>query len=244
MQKDFLTITPDSGGGNGSLNVVATRNNLAARTSSFAVSGSGITKTIPVSQEGVQTTLGLAWDMSEADPNPLLVFQVSKRMITAGAYVVNTKTGEFLTFHDYDTEISQATITTTDLMNFYMSPQQMITPLVLMGNDSPPLIDSTLAVTRALIYMLMDVRNTSNPNIVMGHNNPASFTEASEWEAIGLSWEAFVQDLVTAATSIDRQVNLELHLPDGPTAYFPADSKNKIDNYATASRGMLEVEWF
>ena len=52
MQKDFLTITPDSGGGNGSLSVVAAANTGVARTSSITVSGSGVTKTFPVLQDG------------------------------------------------------------------------------------------------------------------------------------------------------------------------------------------------
>lgn len=50
MQKDFLTITPDSGGGNGSLNVVAAANTGAARTSSITVAGSGVSKNVAVSQ--------------------------------------------------------------------------------------------------------------------------------------------------------------------------------------------------
>lgn len=51
MEKDFLTITPGSGSGNGSLNVVAAANTGAARSSSVVVSGSGVTKTVPVTQE-------------------------------------------------------------------------------------------------------------------------------------------------------------------------------------------------
>lgn len=51
MEKDFLTITPGSGSGNGSLSVVAAANNGAARSSSVVVAGSGVTKTVPVTQE-------------------------------------------------------------------------------------------------------------------------------------------------------------------------------------------------
>lgn len=57
MEKDFLTITPGSGSGNGSLEVVAAANTGVARESSVIVSGSGITKTVPVTQERGGTLL-------------------------------------------------------------------------------------------------------------------------------------------------------------------------------------------
>lgn len=57
MNKDFLTITPESGSGNGSLNVVAAANTGAARSSSVVVAGSGVTKTVPVTQERGGTPL-------------------------------------------------------------------------------------------------------------------------------------------------------------------------------------------
>lgn len=51
MQKDFITATPDTGGGSGSVNVTAAANTGAARSTTLNVSGSGITKTITISQE-------------------------------------------------------------------------------------------------------------------------------------------------------------------------------------------------
>lgn len=51
MQKDFITATPDKGTGNGSVDVTASRNTGAARETYITISGSGITKTIPIKQE-------------------------------------------------------------------------------------------------------------------------------------------------------------------------------------------------
>lgn len=51
MQKDFITATPDSGSGNGSINVTADKNTGAARETYITISGGGITKTIPINQK-------------------------------------------------------------------------------------------------------------------------------------------------------------------------------------------------
>lgn len=50
MQKDFITATPDTGGGSDSVNVTAAANTGAARSTTLNVSGSGVTKTITIIQ--------------------------------------------------------------------------------------------------------------------------------------------------------------------------------------------------
>lgn len=51
MQKDFLTITPDSGGGSQEVTVQAGANNYGdARSTTITISGGGIARTIDVSQ--------------------------------------------------------------------------------------------------------------------------------------------------------------------------------------------------
>lgn len=54
MQKDFITATPDTGGGNGTINVTASKNTSSyERSTSLIISGAGITKTTDISQSGV-----------------------------------------------------------------------------------------------------------------------------------------------------------------------------------------------
>ena len=50
MQKDFLTITPDSGRGSQAVTVKASPNTGNARSTTITISGGGITRTIDVSQ--------------------------------------------------------------------------------------------------------------------------------------------------------------------------------------------------
>lgn len=50
MKKDFLTITPDSGGGSQEVTVKASANTGNARSTTITISGGGITRTIDVSQ--------------------------------------------------------------------------------------------------------------------------------------------------------------------------------------------------
>lgn len=50
MQKDFLTITPDSGSGSQAVTVKASSNTGNARSTTITISGGGITRTIDVIQ--------------------------------------------------------------------------------------------------------------------------------------------------------------------------------------------------
>ena len=52
MQKDFITVTPDSGNGNGTVTVAASQNPTTSQRSSFIeVSGGGITRRISGNQD-------------------------------------------------------------------------------------------------------------------------------------------------------------------------------------------------
>lgn len=55
MQKDFITATPDTGGGNGTINVTASKNTSSSNRKSTIsiISGAGISKTIDIFQSGV-----------------------------------------------------------------------------------------------------------------------------------------------------------------------------------------------
>lgn len=54
MQKDFITATPDTGGGNGTINVTASKNTSSyERSTILIISGARITKTIDISQSGI-----------------------------------------------------------------------------------------------------------------------------------------------------------------------------------------------
>lgn len=50
MQKDFITVTPDSGNGDSIITVITPTNSEVTRNTTLIISGGGITKTIEVSQ--------------------------------------------------------------------------------------------------------------------------------------------------------------------------------------------------
>jgi hypothetical protein len=54
MQKDFMTITPDSGGGSQEVTVAVPANTGNARSSTITIQGGGITRTIDVNQEATK----------------------------------------------------------------------------------------------------------------------------------------------------------------------------------------------
>lgn len=55
MQKDFLTITPDSGRGSQEVTVQAGANTGNARSTTITISGGGITRTVTVNQRKMET---------------------------------------------------------------------------------------------------------------------------------------------------------------------------------------------
>ena len=77
MQKDFLTITPDSGGGSQEVTVQAGANSGNARTSTITISGGGMTRTIEVSQAQGRFT---ASKTGSIQFNNLLYEQITSRL--------------------------------------------------------------------------------------------------------------------------------------------------------------------
>lgn len=51
MQKDFITATPDTGSGNRTINVTASKNISSERSTSLTISGAGVTKTVNINQK-------------------------------------------------------------------------------------------------------------------------------------------------------------------------------------------------
>lgn len=72
MQKDFITATPDTGGGNGTINVTASKNTGNARSTAISIAGSGCSKTISITQDKApdvpKINLGYAFDTALVSP--------------------------------------------------------------------------------------------------------------------------------------------------------------------------------
>lgn len=77
MNKDFLTITPDSGGGTTDVTVQASQNSGNARTSTITISGGGITRTINVSQTAARRTYTITYKSSGSFENTYFAFNSS-----------------------------------------------------------------------------------------------------------------------------------------------------------------------
>ena len=72
MQKDFITATPDTGGGNGTINVTASKNTGNARSTAISIAGSSCSKTISITQDKApdvpKINLGYAFDTALVSP--------------------------------------------------------------------------------------------------------------------------------------------------------------------------------
>lgn len=51
MQKNFITVSPDTGDGNGTINVTASKNTSSERSTSLTIFGAGVTKTVNINQK-------------------------------------------------------------------------------------------------------------------------------------------------------------------------------------------------
>ena len=51
MQKNFITASPDTGDGNGTINVTASKNTSSERSTNLTISGAGVTKTVNINQK-------------------------------------------------------------------------------------------------------------------------------------------------------------------------------------------------
>ena len=94
MQKDFITVTPDSGNGNGTVTVAASQNPTTSQRSSFIeVSGGGITRRISVNQESGGTVISIKGASANTDVNVSLhwVYSPSSQ---SGDVVVTISSGE------------------------------------------------------------------------------------------------------------------------------------------------------
>lgn len=77
MEKDFLTITPDSGGGSQEVTVQARANYGDARSTTITISGGGMTRTIEASQAQGRFT---AFKTGSIQFNNLLYEQITSRL--------------------------------------------------------------------------------------------------------------------------------------------------------------------
>lgn len=75
MQKDFITATPDSGTGGGTVTVSASANTGLERNSSINISGGGITRTINISQKPIYIEPDTA-------PNGVYIMMNNRKLIS------------------------------------------------------------------------------------------------------------------------------------------------------------------
>lgn len=239
MEKDFLTITPDSGGGNGSLNVAASANDGDARSSSVIISGSGVTKTVPVTQEANPIAL-----MFGFAAYPLGVGQdVSSSMIINAVnnpefYFVNASGGGGRVDNtEYSPGIWQIIVTTSMARYAYGKiASNSIFHIGFLGTSAPPLVTPYVKEGKLsfedLILNLTDVTG-STENIRTGFYNPSSLPTA-QWTQLYGNWNLLVSTLKNSAEALKKKVNLTIQWATGGT-FITATQRNALLTTASGS---------
>ena len=61
MNKDFITATPDTGSGDATINVTASKNEGATRSTSVNIAGGGLTRTVTMNQAAGKIDYNVNW---------------------------------------------------------------------------------------------------------------------------------------------------------------------------------------
>ena len=222
MNKDFISVTPDSGGGNGSLSVTAQANTTPnTRNTSVVISGGGITKTISVSQPGKPFSEILKFT---GNGGPVMVGLNSDVYNNLAAFVEDEnglKTNLELTsgnmvsvFCNSDTQYS---VYLNEIANSCTHVTvQGTSSLAMFAVTDPDILCNVLADTGAV------------ENVRFGFYQPSTFPTLF-WQSIYQNYLSMLEHIGQSADKLQKTVNLTIQQnTDG--SYLTTDMQNGLLN--------------
>lgn len=123
MKKDFLTIDPDTGGGNKNVNMNAQPNmSFKSRTTEIQFQGNGITKALPISQKGLLFNIDFSpfteetmkFSISWSNENGLVTPKLNTGSVVGTPYKIGI--GGII-LKDHEITIEGAQLTTSPMYN-------------------------------------------------------------------------------------------------------------------------------
>lgn len=242
MQKDFITATPDTGGGSGSVNVTAAANTGAARSTTLNISGSGVTKTVPVSQEANPISLVELFITNPYNAQSVELVQcVVPNKINPYWEARNNNTEEVVPFTVYDETqgIWQAILPQSAPYTIWGDNKpNIISHIALIGTTCMPLFLSGTN-TGPLLDVLISA-STGVENFRWGFHQPSQLT-TPQWNGIVSNIKQMITSLV--ATTADRGKNMNITFQQNTTGTFISTSQQaEINNIASAAPN-LTIKW-
>lgn len=222
MNKDFISVTPDSGGGNGSLSVTAQANTTPnTRNTSVVISGSGITKTISVSQPGKPFSEILKFT---GNGGPVMVGLNSDVYNNLAAFVEDEnglKTNLELTSGNMVSVICNSD---TEYSVYLNEIANSCTHVTVQGTSGLAMF----AVTDMDILCNVLADTGAVENVRFGFYQPSTFP-ALFWQSIYQNYLSMLEHIGQSADKLQKTVNLTIQQnTDG--SYLTTDMQNGLLN--------------
>lgn len=222
MNKDFISVTPDSGGGNGSLSVTAQANTTPnTRNTSVVISGSGITKTISVSQPGKPFSEILKFT---GNGGPVMVGLNSDVYNNLAAFVEDEnglKTNLELTSGNM---VSVFCNSNTQYSVYLNEIANSCTHVTVQGTSGLAMF----AVTDMDILCNVLAHTGAVENVRFGFYQPSTFP-ALFWQSIYQNYLSMLEHIGQSADKLQKTVNLTIQQnTDG--SYLTTDMQNGLLN--------------
>ena len=222
MNKDFISVTPDSGGGNGSLSVTAQANTTPnTRNISVVISGSGITKTISVSQPGKPISEILKFTGNDG---PVMVGLNSDVYNNLAAFVEDEnglKTNLELTSGNMVSAICNSDTQYSVYLNEIANSCTHVTVQGTFGL-------AMFAVTDMDILCNVLADTGAVENVRFGFYRPSTFP-ALFWQSIYQNYLSMLEHIGQSADKLQKTVNLTIQQnTDG--SYLTTDMQNGLLN--------------
>ena len=222
MNKDFISVTPDSGGGNGSLSVTAQANTTPnTRNISVVISGSGITKTISVSQPGKPISEILKFTGNDG---PVMVGLNSDVYNNLAAFVEDEnglKTNLELTSGNMVSVICNSDTQYSVYLNEIANSCTHVTVQGTFGL-------AMFAVTDMDILCNVLADTGAVENVRFGFYRPSTFP-ALFWQSIYQNYLSMLEHIGQSADKLQKTVNLTIQQnTDG--SYLTTDMQNGLLN--------------
>lgn len=240
MDKNFITVTPDTGSGNGSLSVSCAANTGASRNETINISGGGVTKTVNVTQEAASIS-GKTVDVQVG--RSVFRGQVSSDAVEGTNRVISINLNTVMNVYPQSGYLGKVGIMGID--GVATTPDVLPTLTRCHRSTSSTMIDLT-PVTNQSSY-LFQATNDSGKVVIDSEGiegplypNVTDFMLRGNGIVINLSWKNSAWEAVNVCGSVFAQAYARQEA-GRPLYYLGAVNFESYINYRRASAGAFQT---
>lgn len=240
MDKNFITVTPDTGSGNGSLSVSCAANTGASRNETINISGGGVTKTVNVTQEAASIA-GKTVDVQVG--HSVFRGQVSSDAVDGTNRVISINLNTVMNVYPQSGYLGKVGIMSID--GVATTPDVLPTLTRCHRSTSSTMIDLT-PVTNQSSYLFKATNDSDKVVIDLEgiegplYPNVTDFTLRGDGIVINLNWKNSAWEAVNVCGSVFAQAYAKQEA--GKRLYYlGAVNFEPYINYRRASAGAFQT---